>query len=185
MTFIRLRTRTPLSVILTVLATAACHDTTAPATAATSATVSPNGGVGSVLVVKPKKNTPVIQSVQLSTTQLELNNGIAATFTATISNPIGRGSRTYTDAYVQGELRQGDVAAATGGFGVRCNAGPNGVLPLGTCPVIGLTINTMVGVGSLVSGPADFALTLYSQSDAFPSVTVIVPVILGQALVTP
>jgi hypothetical protein len=184
MTFIRRRTLTPLSVVLAALA-AACHDTTAPATAGSSATVPPNGVVGSVLVGKPKKNKPVIQSVQLSTTQLELNNGIAATFSATMNNPFGRGSRAYTDAYVQGEIRQGGVVAATGGFGVSCNAGPYGTLPLGNCTVSGLTISTVPGAGSLASGAANFALTLYSQSDAFPSVSFIVPVVLGEALVTP
>jgi len=44
------------------------------------------------------------------------------------------------------------VVAPTGGFGVRCNAGPNGVLPLGTCSVIGFTINTLAG--SLVESVA-------------------------------
>ena len=183
MKFCRFRTPTHLTVVLVALATAACQDTTSPETSGNNPTVvfPPSSGVGSAVLVQPKK--PVIQSVQLSTTSLELDSGIAATFSATILNPIGRGSRTYTDAFLQGQIRQGGVVAPTGGFGVRCNAGPNAVLPLGTCSVIGFTINTLAG--SLVAGPAAFELTLHSQSDAFPSVTFTVPVILGEALVTP
>jgi hypothetical protein len=178
MTFSHLRTPSSLSLVVVALATAACGDATAPAATVGSP---PNIVVNSAVLVQPKK--PVIQSVQLSTTSLELDSGIAATFSATILNPIGRGSRTYTDAFLQGQIRQGGVVAPTGGFGVRCDAGPNGVLPLGTCSVIGFTISTLAG--SLVAGPAAFELTLYSQSDAFPSVTFTVPVILGEALVTP
>lgn len=177
MTFFRLRRSTPLGVVLVALATTACNDATAPAAG------SPRSAAFNPAVLAKPKNNPVIQSVQLSTTSLELDNGSAATFTTTISNPIGRGSRTYTDAFLQGYVRQGGVVTPTGGFGVRCDAGANGVLPLGTCPVPGLTISTL-GAG-LVAGPADFELTLYSQSDAFPSVTFTVPVMLGEVLVTP
>ena len=178
MKFFRLLRPTPVCVVLVTMATAACSDATAPTATAGSLA---NIGVNSAVLVQPKR--PVIQSVQLSTTSLELDSGLAATFSATILNPIGRGSRTYTDSFLQGYIRQGGVLVPTGGFGVRCNAGMNGLLPLGTCPVLGLTINTMAA--ALVAGPADFELTLYSQSDAFPSVTFTVPVMLGEALVTP
>jgi hypothetical protein len=186
MTFFRLHTPRPLSLVLVALATAACGDATAPANADSKATVGspPNTAVSSALV-KPKKTTPVIQSVQLSTSSLELNSGIAASYSVEISNPFGRASRTYSNVYLQGEIRQGAVVAPAGGFPVMCSGGPLGALPLGKCTVAGLTISTIPGAGSLVSGAADFALTLYSQSDAFPSVTVTVPVLLGEALVTP
>ena len=183
MPFLRLSPRT-LSVTIVALATAACGDATAPATAGRHSPIdSPPGGVSWAVLVKPKK--PVIESVQLSTTALELNSGLAASYSLVISNPIGRGSRTYTDAFLQSEIRQGGVVVPAGGYGVRCNAGANGLLPPGTCNVLGLTINTMGGGGILTAGPADFLLTLYSQSDAFPSMTFTVPVMLGEALVTP
>ena len=186
MTFFRLRTPTPLSLALVALATVACRDTTAPLTTDSNVAVgSGSNTVSSVLVVKPKKNVPVIQAVQLSTSALELNNGSAATYSVTILNPFGRTSRTYSDANLQGYIRQGGAEVGAGGFQVRCNGGPYEVLPLGTCIVSGLTISTVPGAGSLVSGPADFALTLNSQSDAFPAVTFTVPVMLGEALVTP
>ena len=180
----RLCTSTPVSVFLVALATVACRDPNAPPTADSTAAVgSPqNTMVGSVLVAKPKKNKPVIESVQLSTSTLELNSGIAATYSVTIYNPFGRMSRTYIDANLQGEIRQGVVVAAAGGFQVSCNGGPYEQLPVGTCTVSGLTISTVPGVGSLTPGAANFALTLYSSSDRFPPVTALVPVTL---VVTP
>ncbi|MDF2771082.1 MAG: hypothetical protein K0S86_575 [Geminicoccaceae bacterium] len=184
MTRFRFYTSTPVSVFLVALATVACRDPNAPPTADSTAAVgSPqNTMVGSVLVAKPKKNKPVIESVQLSTSALELNSGIAATYSVTIYNPFGRMSRTYTDANLQGEIRQGAVVAAAGGFQVSCSGGPYEQLPLGTCTVSGLTISTVPGLGSLTPGAANFALTLYSESDGFPPVTAIVPVTL---VVTP
>ena len=177
----RLRPPTTLGVVLLALNITACRDAIAPAPVGSA----PTTVVASVLVVNAKKHGPVIQSVQLSTTSLELNNGSAASYSVTIHNPFGRTSRTYTDVYLQGEIRQGGVVAAAGGGQVSCNGGPYAVLPLGTCIVSSRTISTIPGAGSLTPGAAIFAVTLYSQGGAFEPVTVTVPVMLGDALITP
>jgi len=75
--------------------------------------------------------------------------------------------------------------APAGGGQVNCNGGPYAVLALGTCIVSARTVSTIPGAGSLASGAAVFAVTLYSASDAFSSVTFRVPVMLGEALVPP
>jgi hypothetical protein len=183
MTFLRFRTPAASALALAVL-TVACQETSAPMTTGNGAIPSASSATVSSAMVKLRRPMPSIESLKLSTTSLELNNGIAATFTTTLNNPFGKASQTYTDAYLQGEIRQGGVVAATGGFAVTCG-GVSATLPLGKCTINGLTVSTIPGAASLVSGPAVFALRLHSQSEAFDAVTVTVPVLLGQALVTP
>lgn len=179
MTFFCFRAPAPLGVVLVALATTACQDATAPALADNKPAVGspPSTIVSSTLVVKPKTNGPVIESVQLSTSWLELNNGTAASYTVTIENPFGRTGRTYTDVHLQGMILQGAVAVGAGGVPVMCNGGPSEVLPLGTCTYNG-SISTMPGAASLTPGPAIFELTLHSHSDAFTPVIVSIPVTL-------
>src|SRR5215207_6484139 len=97
MTFFRPRTPSPLSLVLVALATAACQEPAAPPTTDGNAAIgSPsNFTASSAVMLKAKKNGPGIESLQLSTTSLELNAGIAATYSVTLNNPFGRGSRTY------------------------------------------------------------------------------------------
>jgi len=185
MTFLRFRTPAASSLAVVVLTAAACRETTAPpATTANAAIATASSATASSALGKLRRPMPSIESLKLSTTLLDLNDGSAATFNTTLSNPFGKGSQTYTDAYLQGEFRQGGVVAATGGFAVSCG-GVAATLPLGKCTINGLTVSTVPGAASLVSGPAVFALRLHSQSEAFDAVTVTVPVLLGQVIAAP
>ena len=182
MTYFRFPAPGSMTVALIAIATAACQDSTAPATTRNSTVPT---AANAWLVAKPKKNAPVIQSVQLSQTWLGLNDGTAAVYTVTINNPITKTNQAYTDVSIQGEIRQGDVVVGAGGGQIKCGNGPDQLLPMGMCVVENRTISTIPGAALLTSGPAIFAVRLHSWSDAFDPVTFTQPVILGEALATP
>jgi hypothetical protein len=102
-----------------------------------------------------------IRRLSLGSKKLRLD-GTAVPYTVTLRNP----GAELQNVFLQGMVLQGGADRGAGGVYVLCGA-DFGVLPSGTCSLdwSASVDNNLPGTGTLVPGPAEFALTLWQGNE--------------------